>query len=126
MHARTFKLLGGAGAVAVTAIVVAVYVASAAARGSATQAKGPSFTNFELAATPPNPAGTVCPGSTLCYNGAAEPAIRATPDGQFYASSENGLGSGTLAWRSGDNGSHYASLLSPNDASVGGTSTGKE
>jgi hypothetical protein len=85
-----------------------------------------TFVNFSLAATPPNPAGTVCPGSSLCYNGAAEPAIRATPDGQFYASSENGLGGGTLAWRSGDNGLHYASLLSPNDASVGSTSTGKE
>lgn len=85
-----------------------------------------TFANFSLAATPPNPAGTACPGSSLCYNGAAEPAIRATPDGTFYASSENGLGGGTLAWRSGDNGLHYASLPSPNDASVGGTSTGKE
>src|ERR671936_288182 len=77
------------------------------------------FVNFSLAATPPNAAGTTCPGSSLCYNGAAEPAIRATPDGQLYASSENGLGSGTLAWRSTDNGLHYASLLSPNDVSVG-------
>jgi hypothetical protein len=96
--------------------------------GGAVGAKptGNTFVNFSLAATPPNPAGTVCPGSTLCYNGAAEPAIRATADGQFYASSENGLGSGTLAWRSGDSGLHYASLPSPNDASVGGTSTGKE
>jgi hypothetical protein len=84
------------------------------------------FVNFSLAATPPNAAGTTCPGSSLCYNGAAEPAIRATPDGQLYASSENGLGSGTLAWRSTDNGLHYASLLSPNDVSVGSTSTGKE
>src|SRR5437764_10753944 len=75
-----------------------------------------AFLNYSLAATPPNPAGTVCPGSSLCYNGAAEPAIRATPDGQFYASSENGLGGGTLAWRSADNGLHYSSLLSPNDA----------
>jgi hypothetical protein len=96
--------------------------------GGAVHAKPPAntFVNFSLAATPPNPAGTVCPGSTLCYNGAAEPAIRATPDGQFYASSENGVGSGTLAWRSGDSGLHYASLLSPNDVSVGSTSTGKE
>ena len=56
-----------------------------------------TFVNFSLAATPPNPAGTLCPGSSLCYNGAAEPAIRATLGGTFYASSENGLGSGTLA-----------------------------
>ena len=85
-----------------------------------------AFVNFSLAATPPTPAGTLCPGSSRCYNGASEPAIRATPDGQFYASSENGLGSGTLAWLSSDNGLHYVSLLSPNDVSVGSTSTGKE
>ncbi len=102
--------------------------AAALALGGAVGAKTPgnTFVNFSLAATPPKPAGTLCPGSSLCYNGAAEPAIRATPDGQFYASSENGLGAGTLAWRSGDNGLHYASLLSPNDASVGSTSTGQE
>jgi hypothetical protein len=100
----------------------------ALALGTAVSAKPATntFVNYSLAATPPNPAGTVCPGSSLCYNGAAEPAIRATPDGQFYASSENGLGSGTLAWRSADNGAHYASLPSPNDVSAGGTSTGKE
>ena len=57
-----------------------------------------SFTDFTVAATPPNPAGTICPGSALCYNGAAEPAIGVTPNGRFYASSENGLGGGTLAW----------------------------
>ncbi len=94
--------------------------------GAVAKAPANTFVNFSLAATPPNPAGTVCPGSSLCYNGAAEPAIRATPDGQFYASSENGLGGGTLAWRSTDSGLHYASLLSPNDVSTGGTSTGKE
>src|SRR5712691_2490852 len=102
--------------------------AAALALGGAVGAKTPgnTFVNFSLAATPPKPAGTLCPGSSLCYNGAAEPAIRSTPDGRLYASSENGLGSGTLVWRSGDNGLHYASLLSPNDASVGSTSTGQE
>ncbi len=93
---------------------------------AAKPAKGTSFTNYGLAATPPSPAGVVCPGDSRCWNGAAEPAIRATPDGQFYASSENGLGAGTLAWKSGDGGLHYSSLLSPNDVSVGGADTGEE
>src|SRR5947208_13156737 len=111
--------------------VLLVFVAAALAAlvlGVAVEAKpaGNAFVNFSLAATPPNPAGTACPGLSLCYNGAAEPAIRATPDGQFYASSENGLGGGTLAWRSADNGLHYSSLLSPNDASAGGVDTGQE
>src|SRR5439155_14750593 len=63
------------------------------------------------------PAGTVCPGSPSCANFAAEPAIRATLDGKFYASSENGLTAGTDAWRSTDGGLHYASLDCPNCAS---------
>ena len=85
-----------------------------------------SFTDFTVAATPPNPAGTVCPGSALCYNGAAEPAINVTPDGRFYGASENSLGQGTLAWTSADNGLHYASVSSPDDVSVGSDSTGEE
>ena len=109
---------------------IVAYVGAAAAALVLVAAGGAkastSFTNFSLAATPPNPAGTLCPGSSLCYNGAAEPAIRATPSGVFYASSENGLGAGTLAWRSGDGGRHYASLPSPDNASVGSTSTGQE
>jgi hypothetical protein len=108
-----------------SAVSVAAVALALVATGSAKPATN-TFVNYSLAATPPNPAGTVCPGSSLCYDGAAEPAIRATPDGQFYASSENGLGSGTLAWRSNDNGLHYSSLLSPNDVSAGGNSTGKE
>jgi hypothetical protein len=94
--------------------------------GPAQAAPKATFTNFELAATPPNPAGTLCPGSSLCWNGAAEPAIRAAADGRFFGSSENGLGSGTLAWTSSDNGLHYTSSPSPNDLSVGGTGTGEE
>jgi hypothetical protein len=85
-----------------------------------------AFTTFNLAGTPPRPAGTVCPGASTCTNGAAEPAIRATPDGKFFASSESSLGAGTLAWRSTDGGSHYTSLLSANDVSVGGEDTGEE
>jgi hypothetical protein len=112
------RFLGG---LAVVALVTLALVGSGSAKPAAN-----TFVNYSLAATPPNPAGTACPGSSLCYNGAAEPAIRSTPDGVFYASSENGLGSGTLAWRSGDNGLHYSSLPSPNDVSAGGTSTGKE
>lgn len=73
----------------------------------------PSFTNFQLSKIPT----TVCPGSPSCYNGSAEPAIRADAGGNFYASSENGLGSGTLAWRSQDGGMHYIALVSPNSLS---------
>src|SRR6476646_1851219 len=69
-----------------------------------------SFVTFGLAGTPPQAAGTSCPGAGAgCANGAGEPAIRASRDGRFYASSENGLGGGTLAWRSTDGGRHYAS-----------------
>jgi hypothetical protein len=94
-------------------------VASAAKSGNA-------FTDFTLAATPPNAAGTVCPGSALCYNGAAEPAIAVSPSGRFFGSSENSLGNGTLAWTSSDNGLHYATTPSPDDVSTGSDSTGKE
>jgi hypothetical protein len=107
--------------VALAAVGVLVVAGSSAGKTAPT-----TFTNFELAATPPSPAGTTCPGSVLCTNGAAEPAIRATPDGQFFGSSENGLGAGTLAWRSSSNGLSYTSLPSPNDASVGSASTGEE
>jgi hypothetical protein len=113
-------------AVAVVATLAAAALIAAATVTSAGGAAGTTFTNFSLASTPPSPAGTLCPGSTLCWNNAAEPAIRATPDGSFWASSENGLGAGTIAWKSADKGLHYSSLLSPNDASVGSTSTGKE
>jgi hypothetical protein len=81
-----------------------------------------SFVNFELGATP----GTVCPGSTDCTNGAAEPAIRADATGTFYVSSELGLGSGTYAWKSTDGGLHYVALQSPNQISqdLGGIAPG--
>src|SRR5436305_7157107 len=107
------------GLVALVVVLGLAGVASAAKTGN-------TFTDFTLAATPPNPAGTVCPGSALCYNGAAEPAINVGPDGRFYGASENSLGQGTLAWTSSDNGLHYASVPSPDDVSVGSDSTGEE
>jgi hypothetical protein len=81
-----------------------------------------AFVNLELGATP----GTVCPGSPDCVNGAAEPQIRADATGTFYVSSELGLGSGTLAWKSTDGGSHYTALQSPNQLSqeAGGLAPG--
>ena len=80
---------------------------------------GGQFTTFSLAGTPPAAAGTVCPGSgSVCNNLAAEPAIRTSKDGAFFATSENGLGGGTLAWKSTDGGRHYATLLSPNGVSA--------
>src|SRR5256884_3912373 len=81
-----------------------------------------TFENFELGAAP----GTVCPGSTGCTNGAAEPMIRADATGTFYVSSELGLSSGTLAWKSTDGGLHYRALQSPNQISqsAGGVAPG--
>jgi hypothetical protein len=105
------------------AIAVLVTVGGASA-AKPTPAAG--FTDFTVSATPPNPAGTVCPGSTLCSNGAAEPAIAVSPKGRFFASSENGLGGGTMAWASADNGRHYSSTPSPNDVSTGSDSVGQE
>src|SRR5213082_3892283 len=72
-----------------------------------------TFENFELGAAP----GTVCPGSSGCTNGAAEPMIRADATGTFYVSSELGLSAGTLAWKSTDGGLHYTALQSPNQLS---------
>src|SRR5438067_4154003 len=91
---------------AVLAVVLAI---GAAAAGSKTG----SFTNYSLAET----TGTTCPGSQACSNIASEPAIRADGAGRFFGSSENGLGGGTVAFRSTDNGLHYTTLDSPNGVS---------
>src|SRR5689334_14295471 len=73
-----------------------------------------SFKTFELSAT----TGVTCPNSAkTCTNTAAEPAIRADKSGNFYASSENGLGSGTDAWKSTTAGKTYTALASPDAAS---------
>jgi hypothetical protein len=98
---------------------VAAVLATALAGGSGAQlpprATGPFvFVNFEFAATPPAPVGTVCPGSTSCWNEAVEPGIRADADGAFYVASENTLFKGTIAAKSMSGGLTYASLRSPN------------
>ncbi len=73
-----------------------------------------SFKTFELSAT----AGVTCPNTAnTCTNTAAEPAIRADKLGNFYASSENGLGAGTDAWKSTTAGKTYTALSSPDAAS---------
>jgi hypothetical protein len=94
----------GLGAVLALALSV-----GAVAAGSKTA----TFTNYSLAET----TGTTCPGSSACSNIASEPAIRADGAGRFFASSENGLGGGTVAFRSTDNGLHYTTLVSPNSLS---------
>lgn len=80
-----------------------------------------SFTTFELGDfNAPGAPGTVCPQTTenpACTNYAAEPAIRTNPAGNFFASSEHGIGNGTDAWRSTDGGLHYTTLVSPNAVS---------
>ena len=104
-------------------LVIPLLLASALMFFSASNvgAAGFAFTNFELGDfNPPGAPGTVCPQSTenqACTNYAAEPAIRADQAGNFYASSEHGLGGGTDAWRSTDGGRHYATLVSPNTGS---------
>jgi hypothetical protein len=110
-------------------LVISLLLASAIMLFSASNvsAAGFAFTNFELGDfNPPGAPGTVCPQSTenqACTNYAAEPAIRADPAGNFYASSEHGLGGGTDAWRSSDGGMHYTTLVSP-DAGSQSNNTG--
>jgi hypothetical protein len=80
-------------------------------------ASGPSFIHGVL---PPPP-----PGSTSANNQAAEPQIRADQAGNFYISSENGLGAGTDAWSSTDGGHTYGALPQPNEeSSTSGGTTG--
>jgi len=72
----------------------------------------PAFTNYTLGT---QYIGESCPNSTTpCTNSASEPQIRADSAGNFYATSENGLGAGTEAWKSTDGGNHYITLASPN------------
>ena len=74
-----------------------------------------AFTNFQLGVAA---VGESCPNSTTpCTNPAAEPQIRADNAGNFYASSENGLGGGTDAWKSSDGGQHYTYVGMPNAGS---------
>ncbi len=102
------------GRAAVAVASMAALPAALAMPAAATTA-GPAFAHGVL---PPPPAG-----STSKNNQAAEPQIRADQAGNFYISSENGLGSGTDAWSSTDGGHTYRSLPQPNEASStsGGT-----
>lgn len=75
---------------------------------------GYSFINYQLGGLP----AEYCPDvNSPCQNHAAEPAIRADKFGNFFGSSENGLTSGTEAWKSIDGGRHYVHLPSPNQVS---------
>ncbi len=115
LSSRGLRLLAAAASVSLLALPSA---GARAATGTA------AFVNYELGGSPPHPVGTACPqqaNSPNCTNGAAEPQIRASLDGAFYAVSENGLSGGTLAWKSTDRGLHYASLASPNIVSSGPT-----
>ncbi len=116
-RARWWAAAGGA-ATLVVAVALTGPGGPAAATGAAT------FSNFSLAGIAPNGGGAVgtsCPGSPKCTNIAAEPAIRADEQGNIYASSENGLGAGTEAWKSTDGGRHYVTLPSPNAGSQSNT-----
>jgi hypothetical protein len=101
------------------AVMAAVGVAALSAPLAApvAAATGPAFVHGVL---PPPP-----PGSTSQNNQAAEPQIRSDPAGNFYISSENGLGAGTDAWSSTDGGHTYSSLPQPNEeSSTSGGTTG--
>ncbi len=94
--------------VALCFLLSGMFALSAQAKGSSF-----SFTTFEVSSV----VGTTCPGSSACTNGAAEPAIRADNAGNFYGTSENGLGAGTEAWKSSDGGKHFVAIPSPDQAS---------
>src|SRR3954453_3394247 len=102
-------------AAAAAAALVAVAVAAAAST------KVGNFVNYSLAET----TGVTCPGGSSCTNIASEPAIRADGAGRFFATSENSLGNGTVAFRSTDKGLHYKTLASP-DAGAAANDTGFE
>ena len=104
---------------AASVAIVALALALSAATAATSKSGSGAFTNYSLAET----TGTTCPGSAACSNIAAEPAIRADGAGRFFGMSENGLGGGTVAFRSTDNGLHYTTLASP-DAGSQSNNTG--
>jgi Neuraminidase (sialidase) len=115
--ARRPGLLAGL-AIAVLATAASAVPAAAAGHKSSSGGGGSSgFVNFTIAENPP----TSCPGSGACWNYAAEPQIRADAAGNFYGSTENGLGGGTVAVKSTDGGLHYTTLTSPNGVSSSNT-----
>lgn len=91
----------------------AAILPATAALATTSSTSAPTFSNYSLAETP----GVTCPGSTACSNTAAEPQIRSAPNGYLYGSSENGLGGGTVAFRSTNGGSSFTTLTSPNAVS---------
>jgi hypothetical protein len=110
----------------VAASGIALVWASPGPAGATTTGTPFTFTNFEPAGLSTlgineggGTVGTSCPGAgaSKCWNIAAEPAIRADGAGNFYATSENGLGTGTEAWKSTDGGRHYVTLPSPDATS---------
>lgn len=96
------------------ALVVGVAMTAAPTWVGASQ-PGITFSSYQLGV---GTNGESCPNSTKpCVNHTGEPAIRADSAGNIYASSENGLGGGTEAWKSSDGGKHFVTLLSPNQGS---------
>jgi uncharacterized protein YkwD len=102
-------------AAALVAFVLVVLASAAAAPTTTTVSEGGySFVNYQLGNLP----AEYCPDpNSPCQNSAAEPAIRADKFGNFFGASENGLTSGTEAWKSVDGGLHYVHLPSPNQVS---------
>jgi hypothetical protein len=102
-------------------VVALMWTAGAAQASPAAPSSGVvttvnGFRNFQLGGLP----AELCPDpNSPCQNIAAEPAIRADNFGNFFASSENGIGSGTEAWKSIDGGRSYVHLPSPNELSSG-------
>ncbi len=98
------------------AMIVGAALAAIPFTASMTHASGgATFTNYQLGTAS---IGESCPNTTTpCTNLAAEPAVRADNAGNFYGSSENGLGSGTDAWKSTDGGHHYSYLGEPDAGS---------
>src|SRR5579863_1514922 len=113
LHTSMRRTLSGLFGLAISLMLVSGWVFVSA---STVNASGFTFKTYELSSV----TGVVCPNkSGTCTNSAAEPAIRADKAGHFYASSENGLGAGTLAWKGTGNGLHYTALVSPDSVSHG-------
>jgi hypothetical protein len=112
------RLLAKVGTLAIAAGAAFSASVSGSAAPPVTTVNG--FVNYQLGALP----NETCPNSTSsCQNFASEPAIRSDRLGNFYGVSENGLSSGTEAWKSVDGGLHYTHLASPNQISNPTTGT---
>lgn len=92
------------GATLLAALLVATLVVGGREATAAQAAMDFAFSSYQLGTI----ANESCPNTAqACTNGAAEPQIHADKSGAFYASSENGLGGGTDAWKSTDGGKHF-------------------